>query len=183
MSPPLPTDETQVRRPPPDVTAARPCPPDADHTILRGGGADTDHTAMRAHPSLADRYPMQAGDDPDADRTAMRAPADATRMRPGGPDNAALAHQHIPFGQCFKLRGRYELDEMIGQGAMGQVWRAKDLLGEEALDRNPYVAVKLLNSDFESRPDAFIALHREVTRKSAGHELGDFFFIPRGLGS
>lgn len=43
--------------------------------------------------------------------------------------------------------------------------------------------VRLLNSDFESRPDAFIALHREATRKSAGHELGDFFFIPRGLGS
>jgi serine/threonine protein kinase len=53
---------------------------------------------------------------------------------------------------------------MIGQGAMGQVWRAKDLLGEEAQDRNPYVAVKVLNSDFEARADAFIALHREATR-------------------
>jgi len=53
---------------------------------------------------------------------------------------------------------------MIGQGAMGQVWRAKDLLGEEAQDRNPFVAVKVLNSDFEARPDAFIALHREATR-------------------
>jgi serine/threonine protein kinase len=70
----------------------------------------------------------------------------------------------MAFGPGYRLRERYELDEMIGQGAMGQVWRAKDLLGEEALDRNPYVAVKVLNSDFEARPDAFIALHREATR-------------------
>jgi hypothetical protein len=49
MSPALPTDDTQVRRPPPDVTVARPRPPDADHTILRGGAPNTDHTAMRAH--------------------------------------------------------------------------------------------------------------------------------------
>jgi serine/threonine protein kinase len=47
---------------------------------------------------------------------------------------------------------------------MGRVWRAKDLLAEEARDRNPYVAVKVLNSDFEARPDAFISLHREATR-------------------
>jgi serine/threonine protein kinase len=72
--------------------------------------------------------------------------------------------QSLPFGPGYRLRDRYELVEMIGQGAMGQVWRAKDLLGEEARDRNPYVAVKVLNSDFQGRPDAFIALHREATR-------------------
>jgi len=89
-------------------------------------------------------------------------------MRPGPsaspPPAQPVARQQVPFGQGFRLRGRYELNELIGQGAMGQVWRAKDLLAEEALDRNPYMAVKVLNSDFEARPDAFIALHREATR-------------------
>jgi serine/threonine protein kinase len=69
------------------------------------------------------------------------------------------------FGRGYRLRGRYELDELIGQGAMGQVWRAKDLLGEEALDRNPFVAVKVLNSDFEARADAF-ATNRRVAPSS-----------------
>jgi len=85
-----------------------------------------------------------------------------------GPTNFPASHrpprQNLPFGPGYRLRDRYELVEMIGQGAMGQVWRAKDLLGEEARDRNPYVAVKVLNSDFQGRPDAFIALHREATR-------------------
>jgi serine/threonine protein kinase len=88
-----------------------------------------------------------------------------TRVRDYPPDPQRTGGQSgIDFGPGYRLRERYELDEMIGQGAMGQVWRAKDLLGEEALDRNPYVAVKVLNSDFEARPDAFIALHREATR-------------------
>jgi serine/threonine protein kinase len=104
---------------------------------------------------------------PRPDETAVRSPAGHPPPASLGADSPAtpgLARQPIAFGQGYRLRGRYELHEMIGQGAMGQVWRAKDLLGEEALDRNPYVAVKVLNSDFEGRPDAFIALHREATR-------------------
>ena len=47
---------------------------------------------------------------------------------------------------------------------MGQVWRARDLLAEEARDRHPYVAVKVLNRDFEGHPDALAGLHREALR-------------------
>lgn len=106
--------------------------------------------------------------------------ADETRVRPAASRSGGAADTLVPgatrvrhsvappaeisFGRGYRLRERYELDEMIGQGAMGQVWRAKDLLSEEARDRNPYVAMKVLNSDFQNRPDAFIALHREATR-------------------
>jgi serine/threonine protein kinase len=141
---PLASDETTLRTAPrPDETAVRgsagPEQPHADYTALRGP-ATPDETAAR---------PLSA----------------ATLLRPAtGSPVPAPPRQAIPFGQGYRLRDRYELDEMIGQGAMGQVWRAKDLLGEEARDRNPYVAVKVLNSDFEARPDAFIALHREATR-------------------
>jgi serine/threonine protein kinase len=127
-----------------------------DETAVRSpagaGEPHTDHTAVR-----------ESG--PNVDETALRHSADVTMVRPApGHSSASAPRQSIPFGQGYRLRGRYELLEMIGQGAMGQVWRAKDLLGEEARDRNPYVAVKVLNSDFAGRPDAFIALHREATR-------------------
>src|SRR5690606_38404088 len=63
--------------------------------------------------------------------------------------------------------GRYVLEDPIGQGAMGQVWRARDQLAEEARARNPYVAVKVLNSDFEGHAEAFVAMHREASRAHA----------------
>lgn len=65
-------------------------------------------------------------------------------------------------GTC--LRERYVLETAIGQGAMGQVWKAKDLLSEEARDRNPYVAIKVLLADIERHPQSFAAMHREASR-------------------
>jgi serine/threonine protein kinase len=158
-------------------------PPRDDQTRVRGMTAD--ETVMRNPNSHAGETEVRRPVPP-LDETALRHPADVTITRAGTGYSTSVsyasatvhaqpsghtaafqdsnAQQGIPFGHGYRLRGRYELDEMIGQGAMGQVWRAKDLLGEEALDRNPYVAVKVLNSDFEARPDAFIALHREATR-------------------
>ena len=165
-------DPTAARPAAADSTAARPAArPSADQTAARPSAADATRTRSRELPAdVPPSFPT-----PDFPSTAFPA-ADGTLMRPPGtvapayPTPPAPIPQHqaprqqVPFGQGYRLRGRYLLDELIGQGAMGQVWRAKDLLGEEARDRNPYVAVKVLNSDFESRPDAFIALHREAAR-------------------
>ena len=102
--------------------------------------------------------------------TAVRTPAaEATRHRvssavAGSSTPAATEPSSPVFGPGYRLRNRYLLDKLIGRGAMGEVWRAKDLLGEEARDRNPFVAIKVLNSDFEGQPDAFVAMHREATR-------------------
>src|SRR5689334_22585003 len=133
----------------------RPRPPRDGETRVRAGSimADTmirpDETRVR--PSAS--HPVAAADTLVSGVTRVR-----EAFAPGQPP------VEVAFGKGYRLRERYELDEMIGQGAMGQVWRAKDLLSEEARDRNPFVAVKVLNSDFQSRPDAFIALHREATR-------------------
>jgi serine/threonine protein kinase len=77
--------------------------------------------------------------------------------------SAPHERSHLPLGEGVTLRRRYQLEQLIGQGAMGQVWRAKDLLSEEARDRTPYVAVKVLNGNFDSHPDGFVAMHREAS--------------------
>jgi serine/threonine protein kinase len=62
------------------------------------------------------------------------------------------------------LQGHYRLEQRIGQGAMGQVWRARDLLSEEAGERNANVAVKLFVSDFARDPNALALMQRETSR-------------------
>src|SRR6185437_15437113 len=48
--------------------------------------------------------------------------------------------------QGVLLRRRYRLESLLGQGAMGQVWCARDLLSEEAGERQPLIALKLFLS-------------------------------------
>lgn len=77
---------------------------------------------------------------------------------------SSVAHKTVSVGSV--LRNRYVLAQQIGKGGMGTVYKALDLLREEAEERHPYVAVKVLNEDFRRHPKAFIALAREATRQS-----------------
>ena len=66
-----------------------------------------------------------------------------------------------PLSTGSIIKSRFVLEELIGRGGMGSVFRARDLRKEEAQDRNPYVAIKVLNEDFRQHPGALQALQRE----------------------
>ena len=59
------------------------------------------------------------------------------------------------------INNRFVLEESIGAGGMGTVFKARDLRKVEAQDRNPYVAIKILNEEFRRHPQALQALQRE----------------------
>jgi non-specific serine/threonine protein kinase len=59
------------------------------------------------------------------------------------------------------LKERFFLEKEVGRGGMGIVFKAKDERKVEAQDKNPWVAVKVLNPEFRKHPQALVALQRE----------------------
>jgi serine/threonine protein kinase len=62
------------------------------------------------------------------------------------------------------LKNRFVLKEVLGHGGMGTVFRATDLRRQEARDKSPDVAIKVLNEEFKHNPGFFIALQRETKK-------------------
>ncbi len=103
---------------------------------------------------------LRGRDSNDSNATLLR-PVDATLHRASpASDRAAPAGPH----EGMVLQGHYKLECLIGQGAMGQVWRARDLLSEEAGERDAVVAVKLFVADFARDPNALALMQRETSR-------------------
>lgn len=64
----------------------------------------------------------------------------------------------------FMLKDRFVLDDELGHGGMGEVFRAVDRRRLEAGDPDPYVALKVLSAQFRLHPDALAALEAEARK-------------------
>jgi len=62
------------------------------------------------------------------------------------------------------LKNRFVLEQLLGVGGMGMVFKATDLRKIEAADKDPFVALKVLNQDFQANPMALVSLQRETKR-------------------
>jgi hypothetical protein len=62
------------------------------------------------------------------------------------------------------LGNRYQLMSCLGNGGMGAVFEAHDLLVAAHRDPDPYVAIKVLRPDLQSDEVAVMALQREANR-------------------
>jgi eukaryotic-like serine/threonine-protein kinase len=86
---------------------------------------------------------------------------------PSGTIGATIAHgasSDQVKGTGDTLNNRFVLEECLGIGGMGTVYKALDLRKLEASDRKPYVAIKVLNVQFRGNPKSLIALQREARK-------------------
>ena len=97
--------------------------------------------------------------------TAAQLPAAAVTPT-AQPESAtgAPAPTHTQIGPGSVLKNRFELVSVLGEGGMGKVFRARDLLKVEAGDPNPFVAVKILSGDSRQHPEVSMALEREANQ-------------------
>jgi serine/threonine protein kinase len=147
-----------ARRPPPTASASQP------------------HSAWSADPSVraamtgpVDAAPTGATD---TGRTGSgftgRTGTGTTGGGSGWSDPSKWADQpSIALERGAVLKGRFVLENVVGRGGMGVVFRAKDLRKEEAQDRDPYVAIKILNDEFRRHPESLKALQREARKSQA----------------
>ena len=160
--------ETSARQPPARA--------DADATLAHTMVEDA--TTLNPSVEVDDSTQLSPAIGTAADRTLADTDMDATRVgdfdvlaggQPGStsttrPPRGARAPDG-EFREGSILRQRFELMSKLGEGGMGAVWKGKDMLKVEARDRNPFVAIKLLQGDFKEHPEAFIALQRETSKQ------------------
>ncbi|WP_090682355.1 serine/threonine-protein kinase [Paraburkholderia phenazinium] len=107
-------------------------------------------------------------------QTTLQYPASSARVPAGsavsgGQVGAPSAAQPTTGSEPVKgvgdtLNNRFVLEECLGVGGMGTVYKALDLRKLEASDRKPYVAIKVLNVQFRGNPQSLIALQREAKK-------------------
>lgn len=146
----------------------------ADATILREPGEDGATILRGFGEDGEDATVLRVGGDDDEDRTVLNDnyDDDSTVLGPGSGKQdttyiASIGKQIRPQGNSEAgrlLKNRFVLEEKIGSGGMGDVYKALDLRQQEAQERDPYIAIKLLNENFSRHKDAFLSLQRETSR-------------------
>ena len=99
--------------------------------------------------------------------TASTSTTATTAAAPPQFDEAGIPELERMKGVGDTLNGRFVLEECIGFGGMGTVYKALDLRKLEASDRKPYIAIKVLNVQFRGHPKSLIALQREARKAQA----------------
>ena len=143
-----------------------PTPGVIDKTRVLEGGPQADNAADSSGFDVTGASDMS---DIEVDLSAIGDPSVTTGTGPAetawSDPSTQTAESEAGLGPGSIIKQRFKLISVLGIGGMGKVYKGLDLLKEEAKDKKPYCAIKLLNEDFKDHPEAFISLQRESSRQ------------------
>ena len=148
---------------------------DTDHNSSITAGSQSERTVMLNTTGRLDEDKTttdirdwsrrnKGGYDPFSSDSTSVTSSEATHVAMDSESEKKSAQAHAKVGPGSVLKERFELVNVLGEGGMGKVYRARDLLKVEAKDKNPFIAVKTLSGDFRQHPEAFMALQREASK-------------------
>ena len=106
----------------------------------------------------------KGGQEIDTAESSMGSEEEDSPLSPKIVEKPHKSARYENLGPGVTLKDRFVLLEKLGQGGMGVVFKAKDLLKVEAQDKDPYVAIKVLTDAFKKYSGSFIALQREASK-------------------
>ena len=162
----------------------------AEPVESRSDPADDGATVVRPNPGEDDSSEDHAGNDDAGDEATRLKPSDVapedaeTELGPGGSateviDEASDKGRDRPvesgagsagkataagLGVGSLLRQRFRIESVLGEGGMGTVFGAVDLLKQEARDEQVHVALKVMKPDIVDAEMTFMGLQREARR-------------------
>jgi hypothetical protein len=116
---------------------------------------DSDKTELNQESSAPD----PGAEAPDFTEYQTAGPSTST-----GFDQARTLAQKAQAESGRLLKKRFVLEEVLGRGGMGVVYKTRDLRKVEAQDSNPYIATKILGGNFKDHPNAFVTLQQEAVK-------------------
>jgi eukaryotic-like serine/threonine-protein kinase len=122
--------------------------------------ADPEADPSTGFPAVRDETRLQTTPGFASVQTPRSANAGAAAQQPA----SVMVERDSVKGVGDTLNNRFVLEECLGIGGMGTVYKALDLRKLEASDRRPYVAIKVLNLQFRGNPKSLIALQREARK-------------------
>ena len=157
---PAPTsdDKTLVQQPLDDQTIVKPNKkPPQEATVVSKASNKNSHDSTKILEADSPRYLQEP--------TRFVTAADveqATRVKL--PEQTHSISSDDGLDQGFVIKERFVLEQELGRGGMGVVYKARDLRKEEMHDESPMVALKLLNNELQDRYEALVALQRETVK-------------------
>ncbi len=88
-------------------------------------------------------------------------PSQETRIKPV---NAGSSQQQVKLQPGVIIKQRFLLQQQLGEGGMGVVFSARDLVQEEVSHEESLIAIKFLSENVQDHPEAFRLLQQECKK-------------------